>query len=128
MNKPEYIGPGYWSSWHTRSITYKTIEDQTVIKKSIIQDIETYPCGKCKTHAQNFLYRNPIPVDGKMALFEWTVKFHNSVNLLLDKKFIELDEAVKMWSEEGVCTEDCGDEEIVIDPDDRKTFNNFTIY
>lgn len=113
---PKYIGPGYWASFHRRSIYADTEDKKDSVARSIIIDIEKFPCDKCRKHAIEYLKKNSITdaikSKAKDSLFKWTVHFHNNVNSKLGKDIISVEQAYNMWSDEGkgICYKDCGDD------------------
>lgn len=111
VGNPRVVGPGFWASWHIRTLKYTKKEDKILIKKIIEWDIFNFPCMECRGHAMEYLAGHPIVIDDKPhSLFQWTVDFHNTVNMRLGKDYIEYEDAKKLWSGENVCLEDCGDE------------------
>ena len=57
---PEYIGPGYWSSWHIRSYKSNNKHKKSETSRSIAIDIESFPCLKCREHAIMYVKLNPL--------------------------------------------------------------------
>lgn len=115
VGNPRFIGPGFWASWHIRTLNYTKKEEKMLIKKIIEWDIFNFPCMECRGHATEYLARHPIVVDDNpFSLFQWTVDFHNIVNMRLGKDFIEYEDAKKMWSGENICLQDC-DGEVPVD-------------
>ena len=112
---PRKIGPGFWASWHIRTLNFTSKEDQELAKIVIERDIRNFPCMECRGHAMEYLAKNPINIDGeKYTLFSWTVDFHNAVNMRLGKDYIDIQDAKKLWSGENVCLEDCSEEGTVM--------------
>ena len=121
---PKYIGPGYWASFHRRSLFAdmtkdnpsfeKIVERRETVAKSIVQDVENFPCFDCREHAISYLKSNPITdsiyLRDKNALFRWTVDFHNFVNNRIGKQILSIEQATLLWSDEGrgVCFHNCG--------------------
>jgi hypothetical protein len=114
-SNPEYIGPGYWASWHIKSLQATNKDRKSEIARNIAIDIAYFPCLKCRNHAKEYIKGNPlmpaVRSNDPLSLFKWTVNFHNSVNLRLGKPMINWQKAEKLWSGESVCLEDCGMEE-----------------
>ena len=107
-SNPKYIGPGFWASWHIRTLNYIKKEEKMLNKKIIEWDIFNFPCMECRGHAVEYLAKNPIIIDeDQYSLFKWTVDFHNTVNMRLGKEYIDFDDAKKMWSGENICLQDC---------------------
>lgn len=111
---PKYLGPGYWASWHIKSIYANTQSKKGEVARNIALDIKNFPCLKCQTHAKFYVSRNPLmdAVKSKdpLSMLKWTVDFHNEVNLRLDKKIFTYDEALAMWNGSGFCKENCSEE------------------
>jgi len=109
---PKKIGPGFWASWHIRTLNHTKPKDQKRNKEIIENDIYTFPCMKCRKHAMEYLIDHPIVIKGEneLELFIWTVNMHNYVNQTLGKEYIDIEDAKKIWSGDNVCMEDCGEE------------------
>ena len=109
---PKYIGPGYWTSWHLKSLKAKKRNEKAEVSRNIVLDIANFPCLKCREHAKEYVRNHPLleVVNNKneISLFEWTVNFHNTVNLRIGKDTYSLEDAMAMWSgDNSFCMEDC---------------------
>lgn len=109
---PKYLGPGYWASWHLKSIHADTSRKKAEIARNIALDIANFPCSKCKSHAKEYVSSHPlmeaVKNKDKLSMFHWTVNFHNEVNLRLGKPLYTTDDALAMWTgDKSFCTEDC---------------------
>jgi len=109
---PKYLGPGYWASWHLKSIHADTTKKKAEIARNIALDIANFPCLKCKNHAKEYVSRHPlmdaVRDNNKFSMFNWTVNFHNEVNVRLNKQTYSLDDAKAMWTgDKSFCVEDC---------------------
>lgn len=109
---PKYIGPGYWTSWHLKSLRAKKRNEKAEVSRNIVLDIASFPCLKCRDHAKEYVRKHPLidVVDSKkeISLFEWTVNFHNAVNLRIGKDTYSLEDAMAMWSgDNSFCMDDC---------------------
>lgn len=109
---PRYIGPGYWTSWHLKSLKATKKNEKAEVSRCIVLDIVSFPCLKCREHAKDYVRKNPLldAVNDKKphSLFEWTVNFHNEVNLRLEKDTYNLEDAMAMWSgDNSFCMENC---------------------
>jgi len=126
-SNPEYIGPGYWASWHIKSLQADTKERKSEIARNIAIDISYFPCMKCRNHAKEYIKGKPlmpaVRSGDPLSLFKWTVEFHNAVNLRLGKPMINWQKAEKLWSGENVCLEDCGMEEEKEEKEEMKEDN-----
>ena len=111
----KYLGPGYWASWHIKSVYADTESKKGEVARNIALDIKNFPCLKCQTHAKYYVSRNPLikAVKNKdpLSMLKWTVDFHNEVNLRLNKKIFSYEEALQMWNGSKFCTENCTDDE-----------------
>ena len=111
----KYLGPGYWASWHIKSIYSDTESKKGEVARNIALDIKNFPCLKCQTHAKYYVSRNPLikAVKNKdpLSMLKWTVDFHNEVNLRLNKKIFTYEEALKKWNGSMFCTENCTEDE-----------------
>jgi hypothetical protein len=112
---PKYIGPGYWTAWHIKSLHADDKNKKSEVARSIVVDIIYFPCMNCRNHAKDYVRKNPlmeaIKKDDPLSLFIWTVNFHNFVNMRLGKTMINWQQAKKLWYGENVCFENCGMDE-----------------
>ena len=120
-SNPAYIGPGYWAAWHIKSLKADNREKKTETARSIVIDVINFPCKECNKDAKEYVRTHPmleaINSDDPHSLFNWTVDFHNYVNLKLRKKVgsISYENAQRMWNEDSICVGDCGlDEEEIL--------------
>jgi len=78
------LGPGIWFCFHTMSL--QAINSITI--DSLIYFIKTtvdhFKCDVCRGHAIQYLNKNPPELNAN-HLFEWTIDFHNDVNIRNDK-------------------------------------------
>lgn len=111
----KYLGPGYWASWHIKSIYANTESKKGEVARNIALDIKNFPCHTCQTHAKYYVMKNPLikAVKDKdpLSMLKWSVDFHNAVNLRLNKKIFSYDEALRMWNGSNFCTENCSEDE-----------------
>lgn len=122
ISDPVVIGPGTWGVMHSLARKYTSVQEQKFVKEMIEKIIKNFPCMECRDHAMDYLAKNPINLDGeKMTVFIWTVDFHNFVNTRLHKDYIDIQDALDLWSGENVCFEDCGGEPIVMDVKTKKS-------
>jgi hypothetical protein len=127
ISDPVKIGPGSWGVIHSLARKNTSEEGQLFAKQAIEDIIRTFPCLECRGHAMEYLAKHPIPTresdegdKDQFLVFSWTVDFHNFVNKRLHKDYIDLQDALKLWSGENICLEDCGGEPIEIDVKDLK--------
>ena len=109
---PKYIGPGYWTSWHLKALRATKKNEKAEVSRCIVLDIASFPCLKCREHAKEYVRKNPLidVVNSKkeISLFEWTVNFHNAVNIRIGKDTYSLEDAMAMWSgDNSFCMDDC---------------------
>ena len=114
---PKYLGPGYWASWHIKSIYADTKSKKGEVARNVALDIKNFPCMKCQNHAKEYVRNHPL-IDAvnskdKKSMFKWIVDFHNEVNLRLNKKIFTYKEAEDMWNGEHFCFENCSETEEV---------------
>lgn len=108
---PKYLGPGYWASWHIKSIYSDTESKKAEVARNIALDIKNFPCLTCQNHAKYYVSKNPlmkaVKDKDKMSMFKWIVDFHNEVNLRLNKKVFTYEEALLKWNGNNFCKENC---------------------
>ena len=131
---PKYLGPGYWASWHIKSVHADTQSKKGEIARNIALDIKNFPCLDCQTHAKYYVSKNPLikAVQGedKLSMFKWIVDFHNTVNLRLSKQIFTYEEALLKWNGNNFCRENCDGEEEVkeeVKEEENKMTSNFLI-
>ena len=106
----DIVGPGYWSALHKIG-AQATNDEGKKFFMDYIKFIRThFPCSDCKNHINEYVNANPIEPYLKDAdgCFNWTWKFHNTVNRRLKKREVPFEEAVKIYKkDEGVCSLNC---------------------
>jgi len=113
INDPKKFGPGMWYSIHNTALKM----GENFFMDWIRLIIDSIPCLKCKTHALKYLdenllenFRDVHDENGELVgMFIWTWKFHNDVNLRLNKKIYDYKEAYRMYTDESSnCSKECG--------------------
>ena len=113
QNDPTKFGPGMWYSIHNTAL--KMGEDFFIDWIRII--LNSIPCLKCRTHSLEYLqnnslenYRDVHDENGELVgMYIWTWKFHNDVNLRLNKKIYDYKDSYRMYTDESLsCSKDCG--------------------
>lgn len=90
-----------WGTIHEVAIGYPefpTDEDKKLYKNFYDNLIKVLPCPICKTDFIDIKNSNPIVLDNRDALFNWTVDLHNAVNLKLGGHIWTYEEAIKQWT------------------------------
>lgn len=102
---PSVWGPRAWASIHTYAVTYPkkpTTANKTRAKRWYFGMVSKLPCGNCsKKYKALIECAVPLMSDdlgSRDALFAWTVKVHNMVNVLLHKPVFDLEDARRMYS------------------------------
>lgn len=103
---PECWGPYMWGAIHLISLgapdqidsAYKNAYSMFFQQLPFI-----LPCASCARHLQENLARFPVEghLQGRDALFAWSVQLHNTVNRQLGKPEMPLEQARQHW--ENVC-------------------------
>ncbi len=103
---PNIFGPGIWLTIHILAILVKTDNDIDQFIKSLHNIFDKIPCNECYLHTIDYLrlvppylFRNVI--NNKMeriGMFIWSWKFHNNVNLRLNKSLIDYETAYNMYN------------------------------
>lgn len=89
-------GPLKWRELHCRALAYLPMTNEEQWLKSFIESI---PCPKCKAHFDTFIQQNPAELSTRPAFFLWTIRAHNWVNRALEKKELDLEEALVLYSD-----------------------------
>ena len=123
---PKHIGPGYWANWHTNSLRTNTRDKKAELARNIVTSIDNFPYSDCRKDSIAYIKKNPLlpAVEDRdpFSLFNWTVYFHNHVNLKLDREALDLQMAKDIWSgEKAFCTGNCGLSESEIKPEKKLT-------
>lgn len=90
-NSPERVGAGYWSIIHRIASKARTMEEQEAVVREIRRLSKLFPCPACREHWAQYMRDYPPEnsigegFDGTSAIFEYTWKFHNAVNLRTGK-------------------------------------------
>lgn len=91
-------GPEVWRVFHAFAASFPrrpTLSDREAAHRYYRETIpDMLPCERCLSKYTTLLRSNPPETTGRTALFEWTVNFHNIVNMLLHKPQFPLEEAV----------------------------------
>lgn len=103
--KPELWGKQFWFTIHCIALKYphKPNDDEKKQAINFFQSLtELLPCKKCKVHYKENLDLNELKlaVKSKESLFEYTVKLHNKVNLMNNKKELTVDEALREFEKQ----------------------------
>lgn len=102
--KPTVWGPHIWRSIHYIALAYPrqpTPEDKANYAAFFHSLGHVLPCSTCSSHFLSLLMQLPLDeaaLRDTDALFEWTVKVHNRVNLSLGKPAITAAEARSLLS------------------------------
>jgi len=102
---PSFWGPSTWKTIH--SIAYESDRLKLYEKFSnlIYELCYILPCETCRNHMQTYLKDHPIP---NSNVFEWSVEFHNQVNIRLGKPVLDPKEAFNIYEKASNC-KNCDD-------------------
>lgn len=112
---PKKLG-AIWFTIHIMAKHADTIERKNQFIDYMYLLSAEFPCGKCRLHIQEYLKANPFEpfmnmVNEKgedIGMFNWSWLFHNTVNIRLNKPYVDWDTAWQMYdSGREVCT-NCG--------------------
>lgn len=116
---PKVIGPGIWIVIHQtakRAIDEPSKQSFVNLMKMLA---DQFPCDKCRRHINEYLQENPFEpywninndIGDPIGLFKWSWNFHNTVNLRLNKSYIDFDTAWNLYSDKGIvaCSSGCSD-------------------
>lgn len=102
---PNLWGKHFWGTIHYITISYpNSPSDEHKLKvKQFLELLESLlPCENCRFHYSTNLKKYPLTdevLSSKYKLVEWAVTLHNEVNGRTGKKFITVDEAIKIYSQ-----------------------------
>ena len=99
---PELWGPSTWDTIHLLCYTAPatlTASDQlryTAFFKALPYVL---PCASCSQHLLEHYENHPIEsyIHSGTALFEWSVHIHNTVNEMLGKPMVSVEDARALW-------------------------------
>lgn len=89
---PPAWGPVYWMTLHVFAL-YTPCTDLTTIQSFVHGFCESLPCPGCKSHALQYVKEFPPTGLSGTSFFEYTVNFHNEVNVRLSKSVYGLVDA-----------------------------------
>jgi hypothetical protein len=120
ISNPITFGPGIWYCIHLNAKNATNEQSKQKFKDFLENIIQNLPCSTCQQHATSYYQSNPlkefwnVKENGQdIGLFKWTWNFHNTVNNRLKKPYVSWENAKMLFnSDEGVCTSDCGGENI----------------
>lgn len=115
VSSAETIGPGMWLSIHFKAKHATTEEGKKEFIDYMYMLSEEFPCGKCRTHIQEYLREHPFEPymnmrDEKgndLGMFKYAWQFHNTVNLRLHKPFVNWQTAISMFNNDGKPCDAC---------------------
>ena len=83
-------GPCAWKFMHASTFAQKRkipLDRQAQLKAFFENVGNALPCTECCKHYNEFVKKNPPPVDSRDALSRWLVKVHNNVNKITNNPF-----------------------------------------
>jgi hypothetical protein len=123
------IGPGTWNVIHTLSFHARTKEEQQAFIKTMKTICKHFPCKVCRGHCKTYIKEHPMEpfINAKLAnnekigLFLWSWRFHNAVNVRLEKPTVSWEEAYRMYNTDivGDACSQCSDEKSVDEHTDQ---------
>lgn len=107
---PKIVGPGTWITAHVYCLVCDKSgrrRDYRECGNFIYRMIHAFPCRKCRRHAVKYLDKHPVPHNKEEgSLFEWSVTFHNAVNVRLKKPEMPLGQARAIYENTEVVLND----------------------
>jgi len=113
LTDPDKFGPVMWYIIHNSAL--KLGENEFIDWLRIT--LSSIPCLDCRNHALEYIddndpnsFKNIHNEDGELiGMFQWTWKFHNDVNIRLNKKLYDFQEVYRMYTNEStMCSDRCG--------------------
>lgn len=116
---PRYIGPGIWHSLHLAAKNAVSKTKQQHFVTMMKETCRSFPCPVCKGHCTEYITNHPleeyfdvqVEVNGSklsLGLFLWLWRFHNAVNLRLNKPIMSWDTAYNLYSSDDNLLRDKG--------------------
>lgn len=105
----------YWYEIHSYALhKVKNSRDKLWYDIYIENLIDLFPCLDCKQHFRKYVMDHPIS-NAKITIyknmdvtyFQWTVDFHNSVNMRLHKPTYTLEQAYNIYTNQGPECDQC---------------------
>lgn len=126
ITDPKYIGPGIWMLLHQKASKADTKEKQLKYIEFVKDVCEHFPCHFCRNHCKSYIQEHPLEKyfnvyikdeTGKkvvIGMFLWSWKFHNAVNIRLQKPIMNWDTVYTMYyilpnQEKKICSKSCSD-------------------
>lgn len=113
-------GPAEWHLMHSSAYEAQTEEEKQRVKWLIENICKHFRCKECSGHCKSYSEANPIQDswtvmhNGRdVGLFIWTWKFHNAVNQRINKKVLDFETVLEMYSnpDNTTCHLQCSSEE-----------------
>jgi len=101
--KPTVWGPPAWEFLHYVTLTYPnnpTEEEKNTYKNFFITLGNILPCFSCRVNYNNHQNKYPLNdnvLSSKMNLVKWLFNIHNEVNMMNNKKVINLEEFFNIY-------------------------------
>lgn len=100
---PNIWGPSAWTFIHLMVLSEKEPFDRDRLQYyQQFFNVLTHllPCEKCREHLKQNLTKLPSldTIQTKQDLFNWTIKLHNLVNQITNKRTWSLEEATLHWN------------------------------
>lgn len=102
FKRMEDWGNAFWRTLHLMAATHKTKQcNNDMIFNFISAFIMLLPCEQCRSKAQNIL---DVAAEAELNIalkdnefLEWTIMFHNAVNMSLGKPIVPVQETAKLY-------------------------------
>lgn len=112
------MGHHAWLYIHSVAAAYPdepTEEDKSGLLDLVNSIEKIFPCEECKGHFKDMIAQNPLVDSSKKDVIYYFCGLHNKVNIRLEKREFDCDEAYNYWKNEGCgCT---GNNEESLDDD-----------
>lgn len=84
-NDPKVFGPHYWYVLHSMAQRYPNTPNQSdkeTYRLTVNNLLKYMPgCDKgCYNHSQDYISKNPMALDSRQSIVDWTSNFHDSQN------------------------------------------------
>lgn len=113
FTNPQRVGPGVWYMMFLMAVHAEDKTQRFWVCNQIRLFCDTFGCKMCAGHCLIYIKNNPPEdhIEERYDLFDWLVKFENSVSVRIGHPVKDRDTIFKLFTEidVGVCEKNCGE-------------------